>query len=119
MPCRAEPDRWFDRDDRRRALRGCLACPVRSWCAREALRSKACWGMWAGVWIDGEHNAAIDHLWDVAEAPPVPLPLRVPRSAPNHAAPQPPYAAAPAHALICRPLQWTLRSHARRLPLHL
>jgi hypothetical protein len=100
LPCRAEPDRWFDRDDRTRALRACLACPARAWCAREALRSKASWGLWAGVWIDGDHSAAIGYLRDVADAPPAPLPLRVARSAPNAAAPQHPYAHAPAAALI-------------------
>ena len=100
LPCRAEPDRWFDRDDRRRALGGCLACPARAWCAREALRSKACWGMWAGVWIDGDHRAAIGYLRDVADTPPAPLPLRMASRSPNPAVPQHPYAHAPAAALI-------------------
>ncbi|WP_431236142.1 WhiB family transcriptional regulator (plasmid) [Mycolicibacterium psychrotolerans] len=100
LPCQAEPDRWFDRDDRSRALIGCLACPVRGWCAREALRSKACWGMWAGVWIDGDHRDATDYLRAAAEAPPAPLPRSSARRRTNHPVPQRPYAPAPARALI-------------------
>ena len=39
VSCRAkrDPDRWFDRTNRTHALAGCLACPARSWCARQAL----------------------------------------------------------------------------------
>ena len=48
LPCQQDPDRWFDRADRTHALAACLACPVRSWCARQALRDRASWGMWAG-----------------------------------------------------------------------
>ena len=100
LACRAEPDQWFDRDSRSRALRGCLECPARGWCAREALRTKAYWGMWAGVWIDGKHSDARGHLQEIADVPPTPLPRRGSRIPSDQAAPQGRYADAPAQALI-------------------
>lgn len=100
LPCHADPDRWFNRDDRSVALRGCLACPVRGWCAREALRTKASWGMWAGIWIDGEHRVAIDYLTSVATAPPPPVALHQQVGTLNCPAPQQPYAPAAPSALI-------------------
>jgi hypothetical protein len=79
LPCQRDPDRWFDRADRTHALAGCLACPARSWCARQALGDHASWGMWAGIWIDGNLADAAPHLHAIAEAaPPSPLPLITP-----------------------------------------
>ncbi|ULN44696.1 WhiB family transcriptional regulator (plasmid) [Mycolicibacterium crocinum] len=100
LPCHAEPDRWFDREDRSVALRGCLACPVRGWCAREALRTRASWGMWAGVWIDGQHRDAIGYLRSVAAAPPTPVVLHRPNGMVDKVAPQRRYASASPQALI-------------------
>jgi hypothetical protein len=65
-PCQLDPERWFDRHDHADALSGCLACPARRWCAREALKCRASWGLWAGVWIDGRHEDAVPHLHAVA-----------------------------------------------------
>lgn len=56
-PCAAAPQRWLDRADRVQALETCLQCPVRRWCAQEALRLDASWGMWAGIWVDGRADA--------------------------------------------------------------
>jgi len=67
LACRLDPDRWFDRADRTHALAACLACPARSWCAREALSAKASWGMWAGIWIDGTLADAARYLRAIAE----------------------------------------------------
>ena len=67
LACRLDPDRWFDRADRTHALAACLACPARSWCAREALSAKASWGMWAGIWIDGTLADAAHYLRAIAE----------------------------------------------------
>ena len=67
LACRLEPDRWFDRADRTHALAACLACPARSWCAREALSAKASWGMWAGIWIEDNHADAAHYLRAIAE----------------------------------------------------
>jgi hypothetical protein len=66
LPCQADPERWFDRAQQAHARAGCRGCPVRRWCAREALKSAASWGMWAGVWIDGRHEDAAAHLQAVA-----------------------------------------------------
>jgi hypothetical protein len=60
-PCADAPERWFDSTDRTQALRSCLGCPVRQWCAREALSSRATWGMWAGIWIDHRPDD-VEHL---------------------------------------------------------
>jgi hypothetical protein len=75
LPCQRDPDRWFDRADRTHALAGCLACPARSWCARQALGDHASWGMWAGIWIDGNLADIAPYLQAIAEAaPPNPPP---------------------------------------------
>ena len=79
LPCHLDPDRWFDRADRTHALAACLACPARSWCARQALSANASWGMWAGIWIDGNLADAAHYL------------RRSPRTAPP-ATPPPPAA---------------------------
>lgn len=65
-PCSAEPERWFDRAHRTSALATCIECPMRRRCAREALDTRARWGMWAGIWIDGCLDAVADLLHDVA-----------------------------------------------------
>jgi len=65
-PCQLDPERWFDRRHHAVASALCLGCPARRWCAREALQSRAAWGLWAGVWIDGQHEDAIQHLQAVA-----------------------------------------------------
>ena len=74
LACRLDPDRWFDRADRTHALAACLACPARSWCAREALSAKASWGMWAGIWIDGTLADAARYLRAIAEDSQSPTP---------------------------------------------
>ena len=67
LPCQRDPDRWFDRADRSQALAGCLSCPARSWCAREALAAQASFGMWAGIWIDGNLADVKRYLCAIAE----------------------------------------------------
>lgn len=83
-PCSVDPDRWFDRTHRTAALEGCLCCRSRRWCAGEALRTNASWGMWAGIWIDGTSEAATRHLAAIAaDWPPRP------RTAHGELAPKP------------------------------
>jgi hypothetical protein len=79
LPCQGDPDRWFDRTNRTQTLAGCLACPARSWCARQALRNRASWGMWAGIWIDGNHAEVARYLHAIAQ----PAPPRTPPLATN------------------------------------
>jgi hypothetical protein len=67
LACQRDPERWFDRRHRRDALTQCLLCPARSRCAAEALKCRASWGMWAGVWIDGRHNDAAPYLRAIAD----------------------------------------------------
>jgi hypothetical protein len=66
LACQRDPERWFDQRHRRDALAACLVCPVRPWCAAEALKSVASWGLWAGVWIDGRHRDAVPYLKAIA-----------------------------------------------------
>jgi Transcription factor WhiB len=95
LPCQGDPDRWFDRKNRTHALAGCLACPVRSWCARQAVADRASWGMWAGIWIDGDLADVAHYLHAIAEA----APSRTPPPATNtriEAPRRPPVIAPPA-----------------------
>ena len=66
LACQRDPDRWFDRRHRGDVLAQCLGCAARPWCAREALRWRASWGMWAGIWIDERHNDALPYLQAIA-----------------------------------------------------
>jgi Transcription factor WhiB len=87
--CTADPERWFDRRRRTSALEACLRCPVRTGCAREALRAQANWGMWAGVWIDGELAEVADYLEAIATTRPTPR-HTIPKARPTcHVAPDP------------------------------
>jgi hypothetical protein len=90
LPCQQDPDRWFDRRSRTHALTGCLACPARSWCARQALSDHATAGMWAGIWIDGDLAEAAPYLQAIAEAAPPstpPPPTTINRTEPPRLAP--------------------------------
>ena len=84
LPCQHAPDRWFDRAHRTVALEGCLGCPARAGCAARALRVRASWGMWAGIWIDGRHHDAAHYLRVIASesrsitAPAAPTPVTQP-----------------------------------------
>jgi hypothetical protein len=105
LACQRDPERWFDPRARVEALTGCLTCPARTWCAREALSCKASWGMWAGIWIDGTCGDTADYLRAIANSdaaqthsresitgaptiapapPPPPEPRRPPPASPAH-----------------------------------
>ena len=86
LPCQLEPDRWFDRAHRTYALRQCLACPARRWCAGEALRCKPIVGMWAGIWIDGQFDRVARYLRAIVAD----VPLRQAPTVPSEAADTPP-----------------------------
>jgi hypothetical protein len=94
LACQRDPDGWFDRRHRRAALAGCLVCPARRQCAREALTARATWGMWAGVWIDGRHHAAAPYLRAIADDDATPTRRRAPVIG---AADHPPSPPAPLH----------------------
>jgi hypothetical protein len=89
LACQRDPERWFDPRRRRDALVGCLMCPARRQCAREALSSQADWGMWAGVWIDGHHHDAVPYLSAIANdaAAPVDSPASMDSTADDWAVP--------------------------------
>jgi hypothetical protein len=103
-PCSAEPERWFDRAHRAHALATCLQCPVRRWCAQEALLGAASWGMWAGIWIDGRLSEVAHYLDVIAtDTPAIPTaPVTTPEASP------------PARARGHRPLRRTGPLHAGR-----
>lgn len=85
LPCQHDPERWFNRRHRRDTLAQCLDCPARPGCAQQALTWHACWGMWAGVWIDGQHADAAPYLRAIAADHP----------GPHHQRPTPPTADPP------------------------
>ena len=66
LACQRDPQRWFDRRHRRDTLAQCLTCAARPWCAQEALKCRASWGMWAGVWIEERHSDAVPYLQAIA-----------------------------------------------------
>lgn len=83
LACQSDPDRWFDPADKRHALELCLQCPARSWCAGQALRVHATYGMWGGIFIRDNFHQVADLLAAVAKLPASPQysgprPLRVP-----------------------------------------
>nr|VTP04716.1 Transcriptional regulator WhiB [Mycobacterium riyadhense] len=53
-PCLQHPADWFDPTRRTFTRQQCLKCAVRRDCCQTALRSRPSYGMWAGVWINGD-----------------------------------------------------------------
>ena len=87
LACQNDPERWFDKHNRSYALEHCLACPRRSWCAGEALNG-ASYGMWAGIWIDGNLTEVSDYLRAIAHTPPdIAPPTDRPSPTPSHTPP--------------------------------
>ena len=80
LACQLDPERWFNRANRTQALAACLNCPIRRWCAGQALRQRASWGMWAGIWIDGRPDDAAPYLRAIAARSPRRDPPLIPRS---------------------------------------
>lgn len=101
LACTLDPDRWFDRANRTTALEGCLRCPARRGCAREALRANASWGMWAGIWIDGRAKPAARYLAAIAADWP-PRPRRIRHEAPPTPTPRDPIALPQRPAIVRR-----------------
>jgi hypothetical protein len=95
FPCQRDPQRWFDRRNRTDTLAQCLQCVARRWCAQEALKCRASFGMWAGVWIDGRHNAALPYLQAIAADDAAPVDRPTVASITSHEPPAP--------APLCRP----------------
>lgn len=67
--CATDPERWFDKSNTTHALRECLACPLRQWCAGEAVRVRASFGMWAGIFIDDNPGDVAAQLLAIAHSP--------------------------------------------------
>ncbi|WP_204805996.1 WhiB family transcriptional regulator [Mycobacterium riyadhense] len=67
LACQSDPERWFTPASRSDALELCLQCPRRSWCAAEALSSRASYGMWAGIWIDNNLADVAPYLHTIAD----------------------------------------------------
>ena len=138
-PCHRDPDRWFDRADRTDALATCLACPVRRWCARQALRTTGVVGH-VGRRLDRRPPRRRrplprrDRRRDPSPAPAPgerghatsPAGAGHPSPTPTHttarSAPPPPRTPADRPSLhrgADDPVERTLRSHGAGLPLHL
>lgn len=68
-PCLQRPGDWFDPRRRTYTRQQCLACPSLLACSQSALRREPSYGMWAGVWIDGDFPTK-RHLLGLATRPP-------------------------------------------------
>ncbi|MDT5047970.1 MAG: hypothetical protein QOG75_3858 [Mycobacterium sp.] len=98
LACQDDPERWFDKHHRTYALARCIACPGRRWCAQQALDG-ASYGMWAGIWIDGNLTSVAHYLQAIAQGPPVTTssdPQPTSTTPASTAATPPPVAATPA-----------------------
>jgi hypothetical protein len=71
--CLQHPGDWFDPKCRTFTRHQCLKCPIRDQCAQSALRARPAYGMWAGVWIDGDFHDK-QHLLLLAQPEPTPSP---------------------------------------------
>jgi hypothetical protein len=54
IPCLQHPGDWFDPKRRTFTRQQCLNCPNLFQCSQSALHNQPSYGMWAGVWIDGD-----------------------------------------------------------------
>jgi WhiB family redox-sensing transcriptional regulator len=68
-PCAADPDKW--RHNNRAAIEACRSCPIRLWCAYQALTLTGVQGVWASIYVpvaDGSRRRikAIHALRDIA-----------------------------------------------------
>lgn len=55
--CHRNPAHWSDPRRRRTTARLCAVCPALAACRRETLAERRGYGMWAGVWLDGDIDA--------------------------------------------------------------
>ena len=68
-PCVQHPGDWCDPNRRAFTRRQCLsACPNLVQCSQSALRNAPSYGMWAGVWINGDFRAKKGLLVSRAQA---------------------------------------------------
>ncbi|KAA1244169.1 hypothetical protein F0Q45_25100 [Mycobacterium simiae] len=56
-PCLSHPGDWVDPARKAFTRRQCLSCPSLGGCAEDALRQRPSYGMWAGVWVNGDFAA--------------------------------------------------------------
>lgn len=63
--CAENPELWQDRRRQTTAARKCLRCPVLEGCRTAALREEPTYGVWAGIWIDGDFTTK-RHLFTAA-----------------------------------------------------
>lgn len=68
-PCLQHPGDWFDPKLRTYTRQQCLNCPSLLPCSQSALQRQPSYGMWAGVWIDGDLPTK-KHLLGLAALPP-------------------------------------------------
>ena len=123
LACQRDPDRWFNPHDRTRALERCLHCPARARCAAEALRVKARFGMWAGIWIDNNLAQMATYLTMIA-APTVASPqpadptsaARAPHRESRHHRPSPAHGVSHVALHPPRPDQSAQHSAPQRCP---
>lgn len=80
VPCLQHPGDWFDPKRRAYTRQQCLNCPSLARCAQDVRAQPPTYGMWAGVWIDGDlpakkHLLGLPTASAVGPKPPVPQPV--------------------------------------------
>lgn len=71
LACQRDPEQWFIGAHHDAAVRACLQCPRKRWCASQALETRASFGMWAGIWVDDNLADVAPRLQAIVEQPAV------------------------------------------------
>ncbi len=83
VPCLKHPGDWFDPNRRTYTRQQCLNCPRLARCGAVARQQQPTYGMWAGVWIDGDlpaktHLLGLPARKAASTQSPVPQPISTP-----------------------------------------
>nr|WP_068873873.1 WhiB family transcriptional regulator [Mycobacterium marinum] len=63
LPCRQDPELFFDPPKRRRAIAQCEDCPFRGRCGYNAVVTGATHGIWGGVSLPGDYPRELKPLY--------------------------------------------------------
>lgn len=87
LPCRQDPELFFDARRRHRAIKRCAPCPFRGRCGYNAVATGATHGVWGGVILPGDYPQELKPVYaflaaqfeqrrrtELGDAPVAPLP---------------------------------------------
>ncbi len=63
LPCRQDPELFFDARRRHRAIKRCAPCPFRGRCGYNAVATGATHGVWGGVILPGDYPQELKPLY--------------------------------------------------------